>query len=149
MRDFYKVLIQGQSGMGKSYMAKNLDPKTTGYINVENQPLPFKNNFTNFVRPTTANEAMTNLVKFANDPEIKVIYFDSFSAYMDLVLKEARATKRGFDVWSEYNTKIAEFHEVLNKIKKEVFVTGHYEILGIEGSEEKRLKVHGKTLCRA
>ena len=46
-RDFYKVLIVGSSGKGKSYMMRTLDKTSTGYINVENQPLPFKNEFKN------------------------------------------------------------------------------------------------------
>lgn len=63
---------------------------------------------------------------------------------MDMILSEARATKRGFDVWTQYNEEIAKFHQILNLIQKEVFVTGHYEILDIEGASEKRFKVHGK-----
>ncbi|WP_333640712.1 AAA family ATPase [Mesotoga prima] len=138
------MLIVGSSGKGKSYMMRTLDKTSTGYINVENQPLPFKNEFKNHERPTTGIDTITTLIKYAKDDSIKVIVVDSFSAYMDLVLKEARQTKRGFDVWTEYNTKIAEFHEILNKIQKEVLVTGHYEILDVEGTPEKRLRVHGR-----
>ena len=44
-RDYYKVLLVSQSGKGKTYSAKNLNPETTGFINVENKPLSFKNSF--------------------------------------------------------------------------------------------------------
>jgi hypothetical protein len=37
------VLILGESGTGKSTSIRNLDPKTTGIINVSGKRLPFKN----------------------------------------------------------------------------------------------------------
>ena len=45
MRDYYKVLLVSQSGKGKTYSFRNMNPDTTGFVNVENKPLPFKNNF--------------------------------------------------------------------------------------------------------
>lgn len=144
MRDFYKVLVVGSSGMGKTYMMRTLDKESTGFVNVENKPLPFKNEFKNHKRVTTASEAMTALIEYAKDDKIKLIVFDSFSAYMDLVHRDARQTQKGYGIWEEYNNKIDDFHAVLNKIQKEVLVTGHYEILDIEGAPEKRLKVLGK-----
>jgi hypothetical protein len=144
MRDFYKVLLVGSSGMGKTYMMRTLDKDSTGFVNVENKPLPFKNEFKNHKRVTTASEAMTALIEYAKDDKIKLIVFDSFSAYMDLVHRDARQTQKGFGIWEEYNSKIDDFHVVLNKIQKEVLVTGHYEILDIEGAPKKRLKVLGK-----
>lgn len=145
MRDFYKILIPGASGSGKSYSFRNLDPEKTGYVNVENQPLPFKNKFKHFTtNKGSSTEYLKALIEYAKDPTITAIVFDSFSAYMDMVLAESRALYKGFDVWSNYNSQIAQFHNILNKIQKEVFITGHYEILNVEGNPEKRLKVQGK-----
>lgn len=146
MRDYYKVLIVGSSGQGKTYSFRNLEDESTGFINVENKPLPFKKNFKLHLRPANANDVITALVQCAKDPTIKTIVVDSFSAYMDMVLSEARATKKGFDVWSTYNEEIAKFHKLINRIEKEILVTGHYEILNLEGASEKRLKVQGETL---
>ena len=42
-RDYYKVLLVGQSGRGKTFSFRNMNPDTTGFINVEDKPLPFKN----------------------------------------------------------------------------------------------------------
>jgi hypothetical protein len=143
-RDFYKVLIVGSSGQGKTYSFRNLDDSTTGFINVEDKPLPFKKNFKVHLRPRTASDVISALVQVAKDGDIKTIVIDSFSAYMDMVLAEARATKKGFDVWSTYNEEIAKFHSLIKRIQKEIFVTGHYEILNLEGASEKRLRVQGK-----
>ena len=143
-REYYKVLIIGASGKGKTYMSRTMNSETTGFINVENKTLSFKNTFKFHKRATTSKEALDALIEYAKNPEITSIFFDSFSAYMDYVLKEAKASKKGFDVWTQYNEEIARFHEILNLVQKEVIVTGHYEILDIEGTAEKRLKVFGK-----
>lgn len=143
-RDFYKILLVSQSGKGKTYSARNLDPNTTGFINVENKPLPFKNRFKYHGRPTSYLEAYNLLIEYAKNPEITCIFFDSFSAYVDLLLGEARKTKKGFDIWNFYAEEIGKLLDIIKRIKKEVFVTAHYEILGVEGNQEKRIKVKGK-----
>lgn len=142
--DYYKVLIVGASGKGKTYMFRNLDPESTGFVNIENKPLPFKNSLKFHCRPTTYQEIFSNLIDYARNPAIKTIVVDSFSAYSDVILAEARKTKKGFDIWSQYNEDIAKFNQLIKGIEKEVFVTAHYEILNIEGAPEKRVKVSAK-----
>jgi len=139
----YKILQVGASGSGKTWSNINLG-KNTAFINVENKPLPFKDNFKSHSIPKDYTEALKALIEAAKNPDIDIIVFDSFSAYMESVLKEARASRKGFDVWNFYNEEIAKFHTILNRIDKTVFVTGHYEILNIEGNAEKRLKVQGR-----
>lgn len=143
-RDFYKVLLVGASGKGKTYSFRNMNPETTGFINVENKPLPFKNNFKYHKRINTYTEVYDTLIEYAKNPDVKVVVIDSLSAFMDLVLAEARKTKKGFDVWNFYNEEITKFNTYVKRIPKEVFVTAHYEILNIEGDSEKRVKAKGK-----
>lgn len=144
-RDYYKVLIVGASGKGKTYMARNLNPETTGFLNIEDKPLPFPNKFKNHKRiDGSYRDALTALIEMAKDPSIDRIFIDSFSAYGDKVLKEARATKKGFDIWSFYNDELGKFLEIVKKIQKEIVVTAHYELMDIEGMSEKRVKVKAK-----
>ena len=144
-RDFYKTLFVGRSGTGKTYSFRNMDPETTGFINVEDKPLPFKNRFKYQIRPQNVAQVKEALKVLAEKPEIKVIVLDSFSAFVDLLLAEARATKRGFDIWSFYAEEIGKFLTAIKKVQKEVFITAHYEWLqGEEGVKEKRIKVKGK-----
>jgi len=144
VRDYYKVLLVGQSGRGKTYSFRNMNPETTGFLNVENKPLPFKNKFKFHIRPNNISEVKTALKQFADNKEIDCICLDSLSAYMDMLLSECRATKKGFDIWNEYNVGIGNFLNYIKSIGKEVFITAHYEILGIEGNQEKRVRVKGK-----
>ena len=143
-RDYYKVLLVSQSGKGKTYSARNLDRETTGFINVENKPLPFKGQFKYHTRCSTYKEAYNALIEYAKNPDIKVIVFDSFSAYVELLLLECRKTKKGFDVWNLYAEEIGILLNMLKRVPKEVYVTAHYEILSPEGNAEKRVKVKGK-----
>lgn len=143
-RDFYKIFLVSQSGKGKTFSARSLNRKTTGFVNVENKPLPFKGAFDNHIRCNTYQEAYQGLIDFATNSNVDVIFFDSFSAYVDLLLLECRKTKKGFDVWNMYNEEIGKLLNLIKRIPKEVYVTGHYEVLSPEGVPEKRIKVKGK-----
>lgn len=145
-RDYYKVLLVSQSGKGKTYSARNLNRDTTGFVNVEDKPLPFKGGFKNHERPKTMNEAKLALKKFADDPSINVIFFDSLSAYLDIILNEARTTKKGYDVWNFYAEEVGKFLNFIKTIQKEVFITAHYEWIQDEaGAKERRVKTQGKA----
>lgn len=143
-RDYYKIMIVGASGKGKTYMFNNMDPETTGFINVEDKPLPFANRFKYHKRVTNYQEVLSVLVDYAKNPEINCIIVDSFSAYLESLVSEARKTKKGFDVWFMVAEEIGRFATLIKRIQKEVFVTAHYEVLNIEGSPEKRIKTKGK-----
>lgn len=143
-RDIYKTLLVSQSGKGKTYSFRNLNPETTGFINTENKPLPFKNRFKFHARPLKFPGALQALKDYSANPEIDVIVIDSLSAVMEMLLEECRANYRGFDIWSNYNQRIGEYIKLIKQAPKEVFVTAHYETLNLEGDQEKRVKVKGK-----
>jgi len=144
-RDYYKVLLVSQSGKGKTYSFRNMNPDTTGFINTENQPLPFKNKFKYHKRPSTMAETKAALKEYSENKEINCIVLDSLSAYLDELLGEARATKRGFDVWNMYNEEVGKLFSFIKKINKEVIITAHYEWIQDEGgAKERRIKTKGK-----
>jgi len=144
-RDYYKVLLVSQSGKGKTYSFRNMNPDTTGFVNVENQPLPFKNKFKYHSRPATVAATKEALKQYAANPEVTCIVLDSLSSYLDLLLSESRATKRGFDVWNVYNEEVGKLFNFIKSIKKEVFITAHYEWIQDEGgAKERRIKTKGK-----
>lgn len=144
MADFYKILVTGLSGKGKTYAARNLDPETTGFLNVENKPLPFPNKFKHHSRCKTLLDVKSNLKIYATNPDIKVIFFDSFSAYLEILLSAARKEKKGYEIWNYYNEEIGNLLNYIKDIDKEVIMTSHYEILDVEGDKEKRTKVKGE-----
>jgi len=144
-RDYYKTLLVSQSGKGKTYSFRNMTPETTGFINVENKPLPFKNNFKYHGKPAAMAGVFAALKAYSENDEINCIVIDSLSAVFDLILAEARATKKGFDIWNFQNETIAKFLNEVKKVKKEIFLTAHYEWVQDEGgAKERRTKVKGK-----
>lgn len=144
-RDYYKVLLISQSGKGKTYSFKNMNPETTGIVNCESKPLPFKTKFKYHSKPMDRISTINSIVEYAKNPNIDCICVDSLSAFLDILLAEARNTRKGFDIYTFYNEELAKFFTLIKKIRKEVFITGHYEILGIEGNQERRLKITGKA----
>lgn len=144
-RDFYKILLVSQSGKGKTYSFRNMNPKTTGFVNAENKPLPFKNQFEHHERPTNTAETKQALKKLGDDPNIECIVLDSLSAYLDMLLLESRATKKGFDIWNNYNEEVGKLFNFIKSINKEVFITAHYEWIQDEnGAKERCIKTKGK-----
>lgn len=145
-RDYYKVLIISQSGKGKTYSFRNMNRETTGFINVENKPLPFKGNFKFHGKPTAPAGVFAALKAYSENPEIDCIVIDSLSAVLDLFLAEAKRTKRGFDIYNHYNELISKFLTEVKLVEKEVFLTAHYEWIQDEGgAKERRAKTQGKA----
>lgn len=142
--DFPKILYVGASGKGKTYSFRNMNENTTGFINVELKPLPFKKDFKYHAKPKKFEGVLKALDDYAKNPEIECIVIDSLSAAFEVLLKEARDIYTNWDVWNYYNKKIGELLNKIKTIEKEVFVTAHYEIIDIEGETEKRVKVKGK-----
>lgn len=144
IRDYYKMLIISQPGKGKTHSFINLDRNTTGFINVDDKPLPFDDSFKYYAKPRKWAGVIKAFEDYCNNEEIKVIVIDTITFALDLLLDEMRTNFKGFDVWTNYNIHLSKFLKQIRAAEKEVFITGHYEVLNIEGDPEKRLKVHGK-----
>ena len=89
----YPIAIVGSSGRGKTMAFRNMNPETCGFINCENKPLPFINKFKHYCTPSTWQETYQKLIEYGKNPDITEVVLDSFSAYIDSLLKTARETK--------------------------------------------------------
>lgn len=146
MAHYYKILLVGASGKGKTHSADRLDRDTTGFINGENKPFPFAGSFKIHAVPETTDAYLDLLNKASVNPNIDSVFIDSFSHYADCALAEARATKKGYDIFNHFNERVALFHSTLKKVQKHVFVTAHIELIfdEVAGVKERRAKVIGK-----
>ena len=144
--DNYQILIVGASGRGKTYAARNLDKEKVAFINAEKKPLPFPGKFKHTYLPNNLVEVKRALVDVKSNQEVNYVFLDSWSAVLDMLLAEARATKKGFETWNFYNEEVGKLLDFIKKLGKDIILTSHYEILGIEGSQEKRSKIKGETL---
>jgi len=141
----YQFLLIGMPGRGKTMAFRNMNSETTGFINMESKPLPFINKFKHYSTPNNWQECYQKLIEYAKDSTIEVIILDSFSAYVDSLLKTARDTKKGFDIWNYYNEEIGKLQYLIKKYPKHLVVTGHYEWVETEeGAVEKRMAIKGR-----
>lgn len=144
IRDYYKVLIVGAPGRGKTFSFRNMDSNKTGFIHPENKPLIFEKVFKYHAKPRKFAGVMKALGDFSKNPEIECIVLESLSETLNMILEEMRANFRGFDVWDNYNRSVSKLLNLVKSIEKEVFLTVHYETINIEGEPEKRAKTKGK-----
>lgn len=143
-REYYKILLVGAPGKGKTYSFRKLDRIKTGFINAEGKPLPFEGAFKYHGKPTKFAGAIKALEDYSKIDEIEVIVVDSLSAIFDMLLEEMRNNFKGFEVWDNYNRSVTRLMNTIKAIKKEVILTAHYEVINIEGEPEKRVKTKGK-----
>lgn len=145
-RTYYgKVAIVGPSGSGKSYLTKTADRETTGYINMDRQPLPYKSTpFKHEGRPKTWSGFLKNLRDYGENPEIERIIIDSQTFAFNSLNKEMSQNFSGYDVYKNFNKQVYEYLEVMKNIEKDILIISHDELLNVEGEKVKRMSVQGK-----
>ncbi len=142
-----KVAIVGTSGSGKSYIAKTLDPETTGYINVERKPLPFKLDkvFKHLGQPKTWAGFIQNLKDYVANPAVKKIFLDSQTAALDILNREMQTNFTGWDIPKYYARAVYEYLELMKGIEKDMIILSHDELVKLDDkSSQKRMVVHNK-----
>lgn len=144
--NFAKVAIIGPTGSGKSYIGKTADKQTTGYINSELQPLPYKTEaFKHLGMPKTWDGFMKNLQAYADSAEIERIIIDSQTLALQRLNHECRTKYTNWDVAKNYNRSVYAYLELLKAIEKDVIIFSHDEFVKIDdGSKQKRMVVHNK-----
>lgn len=146
-RTYYgKVAIVGQSGTGKSYLTKTADRTTTGFINFERKPLPYKAEPFKFEgKPASWAAFIKNFQDYVADTKIKNIIIDSFTMALNTLNKEMASKYSGYDIYKFYNKSVYEFLEELRNANKDILIFAHDELQkGDDGSKIKRMATHGK-----
>lgn len=143
---FGKVAIVGPSGTGKSYLSKTADRNTTGFINVERKPLPYKAEAFKFEgKPKNWAGFMKNLKDYSENPDIKKIIIDSQTGAFELLNRECQTNFSGWDIAKAYNRNVYEYFELLKNIEKDILVCSHDELVKVDdGTKQRRMAIHNK-----
>lgn len=150
-----KMLVIGESGSGKSTATKNLDPKTTFYINCIGKPLPYKGwkgKYKDVENEATGNMLKTYdwqriigaMKKISDDmPEIKTIIVDDAQYIMSYEFMK-RAKERGFDKFTEIAQHMFDVLITPDDLRDDLMVVflGHCD----DSSGKTKMKTIGKML---
>ena len=140
------TFVLGNSGEGKSFSLKHLDPKLVGVINVNNKPLPFRGGH-EFKKIATDNAERIKQVLLQSQAPIIVI--DDFQYVMgneyigganqkftgDAAFQ--RYNIMAYNAWSIINTAIREVPD-----NKRVYILSHIQ----EDNGRSKIKTIGKML---
>ena len=151
------VIICGKSGSGKSTSGRNLDPKTTLWLNCDQKALPFKGWKKNYSKENKNYTKASGLIDIVNTlkvvPEkakhIKTIVIDTINRVMtDKVMGERHI--KGFEKWSNLSGGIYDVFTVINQVipdDVDVFVLAHSdEGYNDMGAQYRKVMTAGKQL---
>ena len=151
------VIVCGKSGSGKSTSTRNLDPKSTFYINSDQKALPFKGWKKNYSKETKNYSKVSSLVEVCNilkaipekAPHIKTVVIDTINRMMtDKVMGERHI--KGFEKWASLSGGIYDIFTVINQVLPDdvdVFVLSHSdEGYNDMGAQYRKVMTAGKQL---
>lgn len=155
-----KLLVIGESGSGKSTSTRNLDPKTTMFVNCIGKPLPFKGwrkNYTTYDRDSgegnmIRTHSAKNIVEVmkhvdGNMPHIKTIIVDDSQYIMSYEFME-RAEEKGFDKFIQIGKNMWNVFRAPDELRDDLTVVffGHSEDVSANGFTKTKIKTIGKML---
>ena len=137
------VLILGESGSGKSYSLKNLDPNTVGVFNVSNKPLPFKNG-KNFRQYKGAAASYGNIYKAFSNPTLKRYVIDDAN-YLMTFEEFGRSKETGYAKFTEMATHFYSMVQAAIAMPYDVIT---YFMMHVESGEDGKIraKTTGKMI---
>lgn len=150
------ICIAGESGSGKTTSMRNLDPKSTYYIDADRKGLSWKGWRTqynsenkNYLKCDDANIVKAYIKKLAEKcPQIKVIVVDTINGLM--VADEMRRSKeKGYDKWIDLATcvwdLVVECHDYRDDLT--IVFTAHTQTeTDDNGYRFTRIQTSGKKL---
>jgi len=149
-----KILILGDSGSGKSTSTRNLDPKSTFYINVIGKPLPFRGWKTKYVEgknmvSTHNSDEIVRCIKGVSEerPEIKTIIVDDAQYIMSFEFM-ARAKEKGFDKFVEIGKHMFDVLKAPDDTRADLttIFLAHSDDVSANGYTKTKMKTIGKML---
>lgn len=155
-----KMLILGDSGSGKSTATRNLDPKSTFYINVIGKALPFKG-WKKLYKEVEGDILKSNIISTwdyakivkilgwidKSRPEIKTIIIDDAQYIMSYEYMD-RAKERGYDKYTEMAQHMFRVLNAPDNTRNDLttIFLSHSEDVSANGFTKTKMKTIGKML---
>lgn len=149
------ILIMGESGSGKTTAMRNLDPKTTLYIDADKKGLSWKGwrkvysiEAKNYIRPTDMTQVRALLSAADKAPQIKTVVIDTLNGLM-LDSEMAKVHETGYGKWVDLAEGIYQIIAMANALREDLTIifVGHSETITDDaGYTQTRLKTNGRKL---
>lgn len=150
------IAIAGESGSGKTTSMRNLDPKTTYYIDSDRKGLSWKGwkkqynaEAKNFIQTSNASSIQA-ILKGINEKaaHIKVVVIDTINALM-IDDEFARMKEKNFDKWMDLAFSVWELVTIAHNLRDDltvIFVAHTQTERDENGYLFTRIKTSGKKL---
>lgn len=135
------VLILGESGSGKTFSIKNLDPEKVGVFSVEKNRLPFQKQF-----KVKGNATYNDILGTLKDPKLKCYVIDD-SQYLMVNEFFDKAKDAGYQKYTDIGLHFRNLVHNVNKVAPDdviVYFLHHTEIDSNTG--KTKAKTVGKML---
>ena len=115
-----KVLIQGESGTGKTFSMHNMDPNTTVIVSPEKRRLPFRTPF-NMLYGETDSKKIIRFMKDSVKQGAKSIIIDDFQ-YILAIPYMNRIHESGWDKYNDFGGNYFDILDVCKELPDDVIV---------------------------
>lgn len=149
------ILVIGESGSGKTTSMRNLDPKTTLYIDCDQKGLSWKGwrkqyntEAKNYAKTSDHGKIAALLEKVEDAKQIKTVVLDTLNGLM-LDSEMERAREKGYDKWVDLSSNVYGLILMANKMRDDLTVIfiGHSETVTDDaGYTHTRMKTNGRKL---
>lgn len=140
------ILIIGDSGTGKTSSLRNLPWADVEFVDAEQKGLPFDGTPVNYKAPKNST-AIENAMFNSRKP---IVVLDSLTKYIELLDAEMNEAYSGYEVWAQYNKRLAAFLNRCKSADRTFIVTAIPELItvvapdGMSNSNERRVQTRGK-----
>ena len=123
------ICIAGESGSGKTTSMRNLDPKTTCYIDCDRKGLPWRGwrqqyntENKNYCATDDINTIGQLLIRVSKTrPEIKTVVIDTIGSMM-VADEMRRMREKGYDKWADLAQGVWNLVDVSNDLRPDLFI---------------------------
>ena len=157
---YYKILVLGRSGSGKTASLRSLDPKSTGIINSDKQIPEFSMtdyktvmtdgkpdlSKSNYVETSKPSSVIATLKAWEERDDIKVIALDTITHLITAYYIQ-EALGKEFGGYKELGTSFWNIVDAIRGLNKHIVIFGHINSsFNDMGDKVIEMKSHGKMI---